>query len=105
MGETQRVDLEELGKGLGLSSLATSHKHLEKLKRKGYIVRQWNRSRQITLVEPGPTREQQLMQAFAAGYHAGETGQDVGAAWEAFKPVTDLAEEFSTTAKIVAKDA
>src|SRR5687768_14265308 len=42
--------LEEIGRGLGLSSLATVHKHLENLKYKGVIRRGWNRSRQIEIV-------------------------------------------------------
>jgi len=42
--------LEEIGDELGLSSLATIHKHLENLALKGYILRAWNRARSITLV-------------------------------------------------------
>lgn len=42
--------LEEIGRGLGLSALATVHKHLSILQAKGYITRQWNRSRSIQLV-------------------------------------------------------
>jgi repressor LexA len=44
--------LEEIGEGLGLSSLATIHKHLKNLERKGMIRRQWNHSRSIQLVDP-----------------------------------------------------
>lgn len=39
--------LHEIGAALGLSSLATVHKHLENLKEKGYIERQWNKSRSM----------------------------------------------------------
>lgn len=35
---------------MGLSTLSTVHKHLENLKRKGYIRRTWNRSRSIEIV-------------------------------------------------------
>lgn len=45
--------LEEIGKVFGLSSLATVWKHLESLREKGYILRTWGRSRQITIA-PAP---------------------------------------------------
>lgn len=41
--------LEEIGIGLGLSSLATVHKHLKHLEEKGVIERKWNRGRSIEL--------------------------------------------------------
>jgi repressor LexA len=44
--------LEEIGLGLGLSSLATIHKHLKNLEQKGMIRRRWNHSRSIQLVDP-----------------------------------------------------
>jgi repressor LexA len=44
--------LEEIGEGLGLSSLATIHKHLRNLEGKGMIRRRWNHSRSIQLVDP-----------------------------------------------------
>jgi repressor LexA len=45
--------LEEIGKRVNLSSLATVHKHLTNLQDKGFIKRAWNRSRSVELV---PTR-------------------------------------------------
>ena len=45
--------LEEIGRRVGLSSLATVHKHLTNLQEKGFIRRAWNRSRSVELV---PTR-------------------------------------------------
>ena len=42
--------LEEVAKGLGLSSLATVHKHLTNLGEKGLIRRHWNRGRGIEIV-------------------------------------------------------
>jgi repressor LexA len=42
--------LEEIGRAFGLSSLATVHKHLTNLERKGVIRRKWNRSRALDLV-------------------------------------------------------
>src|SRR5487761_1226665 len=46
---------EEIGEGLGLSSLATVHKHVQTLERKGFIRRGFNQSRSIDVVAmPGP---------------------------------------------------
>ena len=42
--------LEEIGRHFGLSSLATIHKHLTNLERKGLIRRKWNRSRALEVV-------------------------------------------------------
>lgn len=41
---------EEIGESLGLSSLATVHKHIENLERKGFIRRGYNQSRSIDVV-------------------------------------------------------
>ncbi len=41
---------EEVGNGLGLSSLATVHKHFETLERKGFIRRGYNQSRSVEVV-------------------------------------------------------
>lgn len=43
--------LEEVAKGLDLSSLATVHKHLTNLAEKGLIRRHWNRGRGIELAK------------------------------------------------------
>jgi repressor LexA len=43
---------EEIGDGLGLSSLATVHKHISNLEQKGLLKRDYNRSRSIDLVRP-----------------------------------------------------
>ena len=43
--------LEEIGGHFGLSSLATIHKHLTNLERKGLIRRKWNRSRALEVVK------------------------------------------------------
>jgi repressor LexA len=42
--------LEEIGHHFGLSSLATIHKHLTNLEKKGLIRRKWNRSRALEVV-------------------------------------------------------
>ncbi len=44
--------LEEIGRGLKLSSVATVHKHLKNLEAKGMLSREWNRSRSLTVAPP-----------------------------------------------------
>lgn len=41
---------EEIGQGLGLNSLATVHKHISNLEKKGLVKRDYNRSRSIDLL-------------------------------------------------------
>jgi repressor LexA len=53
---------EEIGAGLGLSSLATVHKHLNNLQDKGLLKRGYNRSRSIDVVKMR-TRTKQSMPA------------------------------------------
>jgi repressor LexA len=43
---------EEIGEGLRLSSLATVHKHISNLEKKGLLTRDYNRSRSIDLLPP-----------------------------------------------------
>src|SRR6266705_6555046 len=43
---------EEIGDGLGLSSLATVHKHISNLEKKGLLRRDYNRSRSIDVLAP-----------------------------------------------------
>jgi repressor LexA len=43
---------EEIGEGLGLNSLATVHKHISNLEKKGLLTRDYNRSRSIDLLPP-----------------------------------------------------
>ncbi len=67
---------EEICAGLGLSSLATVHKHLTNLQQKGLIKRDYNRSRSIDVVKirgrskPAPAQNDlsfPLMGVIAAG--------------------------------------
>jgi repressor LexA len=48
--------LEEIGERLGLSSVATVHKHISHLVQKGYVQRAWNQNRSIELVDAGKGR-------------------------------------------------
>src|SRR3954463_16456495 len=43
---------EEIGEGMGLSSLATVHKHITNLEKKGLLRRDYNRSRSIDVLGP-----------------------------------------------------
>jgi repressor LexA len=43
---------EEIKQGMGLSSLATVHKHVSNLEKKGLLTRDYNRSRSIDLLPP-----------------------------------------------------
>src|SRR5258708_12648710 len=42
---------EEIGKGLKLTSLATGHKHITTLEKKGFIRRGYNQSRSIEILQ------------------------------------------------------
>ncbi len=56
---------EEIGSGMGLSSLATVHKHISNLEKKGLLKRDYNRSRSIDLLAPKGRMKQAM--AVAAG--------------------------------------
>ena len=62
---------EEIGVGLGLSSLATVHKHISNLETKGLLKRDYNRSRSIDLLKPRGRMKQEL------GASAGIPGNNV----------------------------
>ena len=57
---------EEIGDGLGLSSLATVHKHVSNLEEKGLLKRDYNRSRSIDLLKPRGRMKQALAGSAAA---------------------------------------
>jgi repressor LexA len=58
---------EEIGEGLGLSSLATVHKHISNLEQKGLLKRDYNRSRSIDLLKPRGRMRQALAGAAVTG--------------------------------------
>ncbi len=66
---------EEIGEGLGLSSLATVHKHISNLEKKGLLNRDYNRSRSIDILPlkpraknfPPPVASLPLVGRIAAG--------------------------------------
>jgi len=43
--------LMEIGRNFGLSSVATVHKHVENLKKKGYVQKVWNANRSLDLTD------------------------------------------------------
>src|SRR3954469_18584940 len=51
---------EEIGGGMGLSSLATVHKHISNLEKKGLIKRDYNRSRSIDVLPPKGRMKQSM---------------------------------------------
>ncbi len=51
---------EEIGVGMGLSSLATVHKHITNLEKKGLLRRDYNRSRSIDVIQPKGRLKQQM---------------------------------------------
>lgn len=53
---------EEIGDGMGLSSLATVHKHLTNLEKKGVLKRDYNRSRSIDVIPPRTRARLAMMQ-------------------------------------------
>ncbi len=57
---------EEIGKGMGLSSLATVHKHISNLEKKGLLKRDYNRSRSIDVLAPRGSLKKALEAAAAA---------------------------------------
>ncbi|HEV2296971.1 MAG TPA: transcriptional repressor LexA [Candidatus Acidoferrales bacterium] len=58
---------EEIARGLKLTSLATVHKHLSTLEKKGFIRRGYNQSRSIEVTQlPKPVREQ-IIERHSAG--------------------------------------
>jgi repressor LexA len=57
---------EEIAEGLGLSSLATVHKHISNLEDKQLLRRDYNRSRSIDLLKPRGLMKQSLAVAAAA---------------------------------------
>src|ERR1043165_3576295 len=49
-GHGYSPSFEEIGEGMGLSSLATVHKHITNLEKKGLLRRDYNRSRSIDVL-------------------------------------------------------
>src|SRR5881227_574110 len=65
---------EEIGAGMGLSSLATVHKHLTNLEKKGLLKRDYNRSRSIDVV-PERKAKAQIREMEARELRQNQTAQ------------------------------
>ena len=63
---------EEIARGMGLKSLATVHKHITNLEKKGLLDRVHNRSRSIDLLPPGSRTRSSLKLPLAGRIAAGE---------------------------------
>lgn len=83
--------LEEVGKALGLSSVATVHKHVTHLVTKGYARRVWNQNRSIELT-PGPGGAASASVAIAGLLAAGAPIVTVGDAGTTLVPA-DLVQD------------
>jgi repressor LexA len=57
---------EEIGKGLKLTSLATVHKHITTLEKKGFIRRGYNQSRSIEILQLPKSVKDQVAERFCA---------------------------------------
>ena len=77
-GHGYSPSFEEIGAGMGLSSLATVHKHVTNLEKKGLLKRDYNRSRSIDVLpirglmrrrtpKPAPNLTWPLLGRIAAG--------------------------------------
>ena len=55
---------EEIGKGMKLTSLATVHKHITTLEKKGFIRRGYNQSRSIEILQLPKSDKDQVIQHF-----------------------------------------
>jgi repressor LexA len=64
-GHGYSPSFEEIGLGLGLSSLATVHKHVSNLEKKGLLKRDYNRSRSIDLLAPRGRMKQAMSAPFS----------------------------------------
>ena len=62
---------EEIARGMGLKSLATVHKHITNLEKKGMLDRVHNRSRSIDVVPPGTRTRSSLKLPLAGRIAAG----------------------------------
>ena len=63
---------EEIARGMGLKSLATVHKHITNLEKKGMLDRVHNRSRSIDVLPPGSRTRSSLKLPLAGRIAAGQ---------------------------------
>ena len=68
---------EEIARGMGLKSLATVHKHITNLEKKGMLDRVHNRSRSIDVLPPGTRTRSSLKLPLAGRIAAGQPVEQV----------------------------
>ena len=68
---------EEIARGMGLKSLATVHKHITNLEKKGMLDRVHNRSRSIDVLPPGTRTRSSLKLPLAGRIAAGQPVENV----------------------------
>ncbi|MGO8759701.1 MAG: transcriptional repressor LexA [Terracidiphilus sp.] len=68
---------EEIARGMGLKSLATVHKHITNLEKKGMLDRVHNRSRSIDVLPPGTQSRFSLKLPLAGRIAAGQPVEQV----------------------------
>ena len=66
--------LEEIAQHFGLSSVATVHKHVTNLEKKGFIRRAWNRSRSIDIAGPSLVARRLAAAQDGTGFRRGRLG-------------------------------
>jgi repressor LexA len=94
---------EEMAGGLRLSSLATVHKHLQVLERKGFIRRRYNQSRSVEVVAiPGSVPYSKTLTRSGAERRTGGNGPADGTSADPgqFQPLPNL--EFPLLGRIAA---
>src|SRR6202034_4178963 len=69
---------EEIARGLSLKSLATVHKHITNLQKKGLLQRAHNRSRSIDVLPPRSKTRRSDRLPLLGRIGAGETGGSAG---------------------------
>lgn len=78
---------EEIGSGMGLSSLATVHKHITNLEKKGLLKRDYNRSRSIDILPPRGALKKSMAAAAAAASAPANAGLPLMGRIAAGRPV------------------
>ena len=82
---------DEVRKSLGLSSLATVHKHMNTLEGKGFIRRGGNRSRSIEVIDRRPMIEATALRTEAStGFRPLRTQPNLFPCWVELRPVAPL---------------
>ena len=91
---------EEIGKGMKLTSLATVHKHITTLEKKGFIRRGYNQSRSIEIVQLPKSVKDQVMERKSAGVAAAGAESRRADRWKRWKSARRFRWEILRAAEI-----